>query len=251
MDMHSTDNECVVVGPMPYHRLALLLFDHTHHVILGSIATDDDKEFSEFLSNHVGTLRGTTTWTETSPKVWNVRPAPGVTLSVFCPERVIAEQRLPTEQPLVSLGSLPVLDPEALTNKLVYDFRNDGDARAKLKRLRSFAHEQYTNKPLSYIQDDLETRITDYKLAARKWGLRTVESSLTISGTEAVLSAACAGLVSALTGVPLPHAAAVGAVAVLGTTLVKIGIGRKHFSLDQSQDPVSYLVDIQEAVGDQ
>ena len=169
-------------------------------------------------------------------------------LSVFCPERVIAEREPPTEQPLVLIGSLPVVDPEALTNELVCDFRTDADARPKLKRLRAFAHEKYANKPLSYIQDDLETHITDYKIAARKWGLRTLESSLTISGTETVLSAACAGLVSAIAGVPLAQAAAVGVVSVLGTTLVKVGIGRKHISLDQAQDPVSYLVDIQEAV---
>lgn len=254
MDFSLTDNECVVIGPMPYHRLAMLLFDHTQHLILGSIESDHDQAFREFISNHVEALRGhgpTTTWTETSPKIWNVNAAPGVTLSVFCPARCIAEREPPTEQPLVSLGSLPIIDPEALTNELVYDFRNDGDARAKLKRLRSFAHEHYTNKSLSYIQDDLETRITDYRVAARKWGLRTLESSLTISGTEAILSAACAGLVSALTGVQLAQAAAVGAVAALGTTLVKVGIGRRHFSLEQSQNPVSYLVDIQEAVGDQ
>jgi hypothetical protein len=239
---------------MPYHRLALLLFDHTQHMVLGSIETDQDREFCAFLSKHVATFRGsrpTTTWTEIEPKKWEISPAAGVKLSVFCPERLVAEGELPKEQPLVSLGSLPVLDPESLTNELVYELRNDTEARAKLKRLRSFAHEQYMNKPLSYIQDDLETRILDYKRAAKKWGIRTLESSLTISGTETVLSAACAGLVSAITGVPLAQAAAFGAVAVLGTTVVRVLIGRKHFALGQSQDPVSYLVDIQEAVGDQ
>lgn len=251
MDLKFTENSCVVVGPIAYHRLALLLFDRTEHMIINATdETEQDREFKEFISTHVASLTGNpkTSWTEVKPKVWEVSPGPGVKLSVFCPEWVVQQGELPTEQPLVSIGSIPVIDPNSLTNELVYDFRNDDDARTKLKRLRSFAHENYGDKPISYIQDDLETRISDYHLASKKWGLRTLESSLTISGTDKILSGACAGLVSAIAGIPLALAAAVGVVAALGTVVVKIQLGRKHFALSQSQDPVSYLVDIQKAV---
>jgi hypothetical protein len=248
--MESYNNPCVVIGSIGFHRLAQMLFDWPIHLLIKG--RDDHEEvviFQEFIKNlqvqRGGISEAEVSVVEKKPNVYVFSSSTGH-LDVFGPSEISTAEF--GVHPFVSIASIPIIDPNSLTNKLVGEFSQDFDSRLKLKRLRHFAHSNYENKPLSFIQEDLEIKIQDYRLTARKWGLQTIDSTLSISAADKVLSGACAGFVSTMFGLPLAEAAAVGAVAAIGATVVKVQYGKKIMEVSQTQEVVSYLVEIQDSV---
>ena len=243
--INTGENPCVVLGSIGFHRLAKLLFDRPIHILL-------DKQVSEFgdLKDFSVVDRGRlphVTIVEEPPKVYQISSSCGQ-VDVFMSPDVAPDDadQGPDPHPIVSIAGLPIVDPDSLSNDLVREIAQDADSRSKLKRFKAFVHKNYRGEPLSFIQDDLETRILDYRLTAKKWGITTIDSTFSISAADKVLSGACAGLVSTVFGMPLIQAATVGLVATLGATTLKITFGRKSLKINQSQDDICYLADIQD-----
>ncbi len=248
--MENYNNPCVVIGSVGYHRLAQLLFDYPIHVLHKNLEDHEDiVVFEQFIkqipAHDSGYLKPEVLVTEEKPKVYTFSSSTGH-LDVFGPSNISTDEH--GVHPFVSIASVPIIDPESISNEVVREFRRDVDSRIKLKRLRHFTHQNFQHKPLSFIQEDLEIKIEDYRIAAKKWGLQTVDSTLNVSAADKVLSGACAGLVSSMFGLPLTEAAAVGAVAALGASVVKVQFGKKIMELSQKQEVIAYLVELQDEV---
>ncbi len=145
---------------------------------------------------------------------------------------------------MLCVAAVPVVDPDSLSWDIIRELRRDELSRIKLRRLRTFVFENYANKPLSFVKDDLLTRIHDHNSAAKEWGLATVQSTFSIGAVKSVMTAAASGLVAAIAGQPVPIAAALGATAILGATTVSIVASRRQFQLKQAKDPIVYVVDL-------
>ena len=145
------------------------------------------------------------------------------------------------DNPLIQIGSVEIIDDRLLSWELVKEFRKDKSSRARLRALHNFAFENYKDKPLSYIENDINLKISEYVMTAKSWGLKTIQS---IIGSSAIGTAT--GLVTSIAGAPASITAAIGASVFLGGTLVQIVTRRKLLEIEQEQKPIRYLVDIVE-----
>ncbi len=145
--------------------------------------------------------------------------------------------------PMVQIANIPLVDDRHLDWRQVIQFREDAESRTRLGRLQRFARHEFAGKSHEEIEDRLTSCIEDHKAAAEKHGINTVETALTVGGG----SGGVASLIVAVAGAAIPIAAAIGASLGLGTALVRVVAARKTFEIDQTMDPVRYIIDVQEA----
>jgi hypothetical protein len=83
-----------------------------------------------------------------------------------------------TEIILAAVENLGIVNETNLEWRQIMDFRDDRDARAKLRRMRHWFDTELIGKPMSYVTDALATRLEDYEWALKKHGIETVTGSL-------------------------------------------------------------------------
>ncbi len=94
--------------------------------------------------------------------------------------------------------------------------RDDPDAMRKLRNLRLFLHSNYSDKPLSFVEDDLCRRIEEYQSTCRAHGLKLATSVLkSLTDAKNIQGLGVAVLVGAVVGGPV----VAGAVAFAGCSV--------------------------------
>lgn len=148
----------------------------------------------------------------------------------------------------VAISNLNLIDTSNLNWENISDFRKDKLSREKLLKLRNFARANYDGKSLSFIQDDLESKIYDYQCVVKKHGFETRNGALNLLLSSKLLASAAAGsLVSVLLG--MNEVAAVSALA--GTSLeigkISLYLEKKKYALVEAcnSNPISYIKYIQ------
>ncbi len=83
------------------------------------------------------------------------------------------------EQPgILTLSKLNLIDPSNASWEQLVEFKKDPDAKAKLRKLRLFAYENYEGKSKNYIEDDISTKIYDYEKTAKKFGFDMLQATI-------------------------------------------------------------------------
>lgn len=248
---------CIVYGPIGYHRLATLLFDIPIHIVLND-QIDQIEQFDELerLFPPKDLLKqGVTIEKDLQRKRAVIRSKTGRVDSfgpLYMDGVVINQRNSETNHchPVLTIARLPIINPDDLSSDLVQEIASDKDSIIKLRRFKAFVHSNYVGQPMSFIENDLETRIHDYHLAAQKWGIRTIESSFSISAADNVLAGVCSALTAGIFGMPISQAASIGLAATVGVTTLKIGLARRTFNLHQSQKEISYFAALQSEMRD-
>lgn len=151
----------------------------------------------------------------------------------------------------ITLHGLDLIDTSRATLDHVIEFRNDKEAMYKLRKLRLFAMENYSDKSLLYIEDDLQRRIFEYEEARKKWGFETRRSAATVLLDSKLLQiAGGSSLLVSVLGAPL-----MGGIAMLGSIAVEMGraclavaktrVDARGAMLDM---PASYICSAREAL---
>lgn len=152
----------------------------------------------------------------------------------------------------VAIGTLRLIDSSQASWQQVAEFRNDPEARGKLRNLRLFAAENYAGKSKAYIEDDLLRRIDDYEEQVRRWGFETKQSVLTMMLTSKFLAGALGGsLISTLFGAPTTAVASAVGGALIEIGRVSLEVSRRRFLLRNAlrDNPISYIVDAKTKLG--
>jgi hypothetical protein len=120
------------------------------------------------------------------------------------------------------LSNVGIVDENALSWAQVMELRKDVDARRKYRRFLHWLDRDMVGKSLGYVQDEIASRLEDYKWALKKHGVKlitgTIEETLDgkylagVSGATASLSLAGLPTLGILTGAGL----------VLGRVVVKL-----------------------------
>lgn len=151
------------------------------------------------------------------------------------------------EKVMLTISNISVIDSKSLKWEVVREFRKDKASLSKLRRLRAFAIKDYTGKPRSFIEDDILTRVEDHEDATKKWGLETIKSTISAGASEKIILAGLGGLLATTSGAPISTTVAIGASALLGSTLVQLVSGRKLLELSQTKDPIRYIYELRQA----
>jgi hypothetical protein len=119
-----------------------------------------------------------------------------------------------TETIVTAVENLGIVNEARLDWQQVMDFRNDPDAKIRLRRMRHWFDFELVGKPMSYVTDAIATRLDDYEWALKKHGIETVTGSLSEVLDVRFLSAASAAM-AGLAVAGGPSWAAIGAAGLL------------------------------------
>jgi len=150
------------------------------------------------------------------------------------------------EEILLSLIDMPLINADKASWDHIMQFREDNEARKKLRRLKLFLIENYTGKDRRFIEDDLHQRLDDYKNVTKDWGFETITSTLSILlSSKSLAGVGGAALVSVLLGAPALAAAAsvTGACIELGKISLHLAKRRYGLSTLRRDHPLSYLIE--------
>mgnify|MGYP000915221070 CR=1 FL=1 len=156
-------------------------------------------------------------------------------------------QETAQEDPSLILSGLNLVDASKLSWKQILEIRDDKESINKLKRLRLFIYENYNDKPLNYIKDDLNQRIYDYENTAKELGLKTKESIFkAIFSSESTVGLTAAAIASAFLAAPIaiPLSLAIGSTFMIGNIALDFKSQKRELYNFKRDNPISYIVDI-------
>lgn len=111
----------------------------------------------------------------------------------------------------VVLSQLKMIDTSCVSFEQILQLRGDADSQNRLKRLRLFIHENFSELDPEIATDKFDQTVYDYHEACRKHGLNTIDSTLTGILSFETYMVSTIGLMS-------------GAVA-LGSTVASLAMG--------------------------
>lgn len=158
-------------------------------------------------------------------------------------------QNTTQEDPSLVLSGLNLVDTSNISWRQILEIRDDKESMNKLKRLRLFIYENYNDKPLEYIKDDLSQRIYDYENTAKELGLKTKESVFkAIFSSESTVGLTAAAIATAFLAAPLaiPLSLAIGSSFMIGNIALEFKSQKRELYNFKRDNPISYLVDIKE-----
>jgi hypothetical protein len=146
----------------------------------------------------------------------------------------------------LSLSSLNLIDVKNTSVRQILNFREDKDAREKLRRFRLWAYEKYKGKSKAFIEDDIQQKLSDYNTVVKKWGFETAEKSLTfLVKSKTLIGTAATTLVAACLG--QKEAAMIGTMGSVAVALgnLSLSFGKQYFAYRDimKDNPVSYIAD--------
>lgn len=153
-----------------------------------------------------------------------------------------------TNDPAFILSGLKLVDTSEVTWRHILDVKKDKEAIKKLKRLRAFIYQNYHNKPLAFIEDDILSRKEVYEATAKRLGLKTVNSSLKIIfGSSSLVANTAATIMTALSGgtIAIPLSLGLGALFTLGKVGLEIKMHKRELHAFKHENPLTYLVELE------
>ena len=137
-----------------------------------------------------------------------------------------------SEDVALTLLNAKVIDTSKCSWEQILEFREDANARQKLRRLRLFAYENYLGKSKEHVKEDILKRIDEASEAAERWGFETKMEALSMLLTSKVLAGGAAGsLASVLAGQPLVALLSVAGGAAIEAGRIGIEITKRHFTM--------------------
>ena len=148
----------------------------------------------------------------------------------------------------LTLLNLPMIDAQSAEWEQILELRKDSKAKSKLRRLRLFLHANYDGKPVSYVEDDLLSRIEEYDTTRRAMGFNAVVSSLgLLLNFKSIHAAAAAGLAAMLFGGPVVGLST-AAVIEVGKFSVELARHRHTIREFEKGHQLAYLIDARSKV---
>lgn len=173
-----------------------------------------------------------------------VIPDDWVTIPEYIQSTIVSDDVHPEYR--LGLVGANFVDTDHASWDQIHEFREDGDSRKKLARLRRFLDGEYEGKSEAFIAEDLYRRMETHDQIAKKFGF-DVKSSI----FEAVLNSETLQNIivgatgfAAFFGRPM-EAMAVGAVSTLYEVgKAKVTLERKRFEFNQivEKNPLGYIV---------
>ncbi len=158
-----------------------------------------------------------------APSGWNTYPSPlPITIPAEYASSEVDQSNQPDSRAVLSLSDILIPDVKNISWDAILEFRKDSEARHRLRRLRTFAEQEYAGKSKAYVEDDLSVRLADYEQAMKKWGIKGVLGVLSTCFTlEATLQAGAAHIIAVMSGVPSEQAFGASLLLPVGRAVIE------------------------------
>jgi hypothetical protein len=159
---------------------------------------------------------------------------------------VPTEEHQQTDVALI-LANLRLVDASQIGWRQILEIRRDKVATSQLRMLRRIVYKDYSGKPSTYIHDDIESRIEDYRRVTKVWDLPLKKGILEIAMTGEALTAVGAVVSLACFGAPIAAAVAAGGAIAIGRAALSFAARKREVQLEEMRNPMAYLVRLESA----
>ena len=169
-------------------------------------------------------------------------------VSVLLPKECLNFFEASEDDLSISISNMPLIDTEKAEWEKILEFRKDTESRKKLRNLKLFLHENYKGRSPSFVEDDLNKRLEDYKNVCKDWGFDTIASTLSAAmDSRSVQVSISASLIATLSGEPIViTGAALPAIMEVGKITIEF-IRKKHaFHKLKRDHDLAYIIEAKE-----
>ena len=148
----------------------------------------------------------------------------------------------------LGLSGIPLADASRASWEQILEVRKDPDARAKLRNLRLFFHNNYQGKPTSFIVDDLGRRLEEYSATRKRLGFESATGCISsLLDAKSLQAAAATGIAAAFVGGPL---AALSSAVFVELGSVALEFSRKRFAIQEFENAheLAFLIEAKKAI---
>jgi len=150
--------------------------------------------------------------------------------------------------PNIILSNLDIINCSSLTWRKLFEFKKDLNSLKKIRNLRLFIFQNYQDKDISFIKDDINKKIDEYQSVVKKWGFETVLSTLKTTLSSRTLLTAGGTLALKLMGMPIDIAITSGGIIEVGNILISFAERKIELKKFKQENPITYLIEAQQLI---
>jgi hypothetical protein len=157
------------------------------------------------------------------------------------------------ENIVLKLANLQLVDISNTSWEHILEFRKDEKAKTSLRKLILFFHKNYIGKSKTFIEDDLNNLLEDYKNSVKDWGFETKTSTISmLLSSKTLLGTIGATITSVFLNVPSIAVLTAGAGVSLEIGNITLHILKRKYELSKLRrnHPLSYIIDAQKNLKD-
>ena len=165
--------------------------------------------------------------------------------SVVLPSRYITQIDSSSDDITLTLNNIFLIDTSKASWEQRMAIRKDPNSIRKLRNLKLFTYSNYQDKPKSFIEDDLLSKIDKFHTTCKEYGFHLTLSALsTTLSSKNLLASVAAGISTAFLGGPL---IGIGTAAVIeiGNLAIEITKGYQAFTKIKNDHPLAYIISLQ------
>jgi hypothetical protein len=165
--------------------------------------------------------------------------------SVVLPSRYITQIDSSSDDITLTLNNIFLIDTSKSSWEQIMAIRKDPDLIRKLRNLKLFTYSNYQDKPKSFIEDDLLSKIDHFHTTCKEYGFQLKLSALsTTLSSKNLLASVAAGISTAFLGGPL---IGIGTAVVIeiGNLAIEITKGYQAFTKLKNDHPLAYIISLQ------
>ena len=146
----------------------------------------------------------------------------------------------------ISITNINLVDTKKTEWPQIIEFRNDKQARKKLRNLRLFLTANYEGKSISFIEDDLSKRLDEYKDVCKDWGFETrVSTIMALMDSKYLRRGIGASFAAAILGEPVYGISIAATATLLEVGKVALCLSKKlhEFNKLKRDHDLAYIIE--------
>ncbi|HEY3913307.1 MAG TPA: hypothetical protein VGN61_02375, partial [Verrucomicrobiae bacterium] len=172
---------------------------------------------------------------------------------IDCPPHFLKAETDNQSSPNVAIIGLNLIDVANVSIEKLTAFRNDSEARDKMRKFRLFVYDNYTGKEKGYIEDDILTRLADYNEVVKSWGFETKLKTMSfVLNSKLLPTALGASFLASIFGstVEAIAAASTGVGLEIGRLTLELSKRKHELARIVRNNPISYIADAKAKLDD-
>jgi len=173
---------------------------------------------------------------------------------IVAPENSIFANTEHSDDLLLSLVGLQLINTENISWEQIFELRKDLDALSKLRRLRLFLYKNYSNQSPAYIEDDINERIDSYLNTCKKYDFNTKASTFDILlNSKSTIALGLGAMMAIVAGSPIVATSAIlsGASIEIGKLSLNLAKKKHAFINFENDHDLAYIFKVRKILGDQ
>ena len=158
----------------------------------------------------------------------------------------VSETNSTNENLEISLTKLQLVDASKASWEQIFEFRKDEKAKANFRNLLLFFRTNYIGKPKTFIEDDINRRLEDYKNSVKDWGFDTKVTTISmILSSKKLMGTIGVTLTSALFNEPNIAKLSIGTGVTLELGDIILYLVKRKYGLSRLRrdNPLCYIIE--------